>query len=34
VFVPGKSTAGNVNDRRPYLPGVFGEIAESGTGAN
>jgi hypothetical protein len=34
VFVAGKSTAGNVNDRRPYLPGVFGEIAESGTGAN
>jgi len=23
-----------VNDRRPYLAGVFGEIAESGTGAN
>jgi len=34
VYIPGASTAGNVNNRRPYLPGVFGEIAETETAAN
>ena len=34
VLIPGKSTVANVNDRRPYMPGVFGEISESQTGAN
>src|SRR5260370_5366185 len=34
VFVPGKSTSANLNNRRPYLPGVFGEISETATGSN
>lgn len=33
VFKPG-ATAGNVDQRRPYFPGVFGAIAEHQTGAN
>ncbi len=34
ILLPGRSTAGNVNSRRPYLPGVFGEIAQTQTAAN
>jgi hypothetical protein len=34
VYVPGASTAANVNARRPYMPGVFGPIYETQTGAN
>lgn len=29
LFVPGQSTASNVNARRPILPGVYGQISES-----
>ena len=34
IFTPGRSTAANVNDRRPYLPGVFGQISDIQTAAN
>jgi hypothetical protein len=34
IFIPGKSTAGNVNDRRPILPGTYGQINESGSTGN
>ncbi|MBI3693307.1 MAG: TonB-dependent receptor, partial [Acidobacteria bacterium] len=34
VYIPGRSTAANVNSRRPYLPGTFGEIAQTQTAAN
>ena len=34
LYIPGKSTAANVNSRRPYLPGTFAEIAETETAAN
>jgi hypothetical protein len=33
-YIPGKSTAANVNSRRPYLPGTFAEISETETAAN
>ncbi len=33
IFGPG-ATAGNVDQRRPYLPGVFGTVAEFETAAN
>lgn len=34
IYIPGKSTAGNVNARRPYLPGTFAQIAHTNTGSN
>jgi hypothetical protein len=34
IYAPGQSTAANVNNRRPYLPGTFAEIAETETAAN
>ncbi|MDP2996257.1 MAG: TonB-dependent receptor, partial [Bryobacterales bacterium] len=34
IYTPGKSTAGNVNPRRPYLPATFAQIAEKANGAN
>ncbi len=34
IYTPGKSTAGNVNQRRPYLPASFAQIAEKANGAN
>jgi Carboxypeptidase regulatory-like domain/TonB-dependent Receptor Plug Domain/TonB dependent receptor len=34
IFVPGRSTAANVNDRRPIMPGVYGLISQSETAAN
>jgi hypothetical protein len=34
IYTPGSSTAGNVNARRPYLPGTFGQIAHTNTGSN
>ncbi|MBL8177613.1 MAG: carboxypeptidase regulatory-like domain-containing protein [Bryobacterales bacterium] len=34
IYTPGRSTAGNVNNRRPYLPGTFAQIAHTGTGSN
>ncbi|MGH9663245.1 MAG: TonB-dependent receptor domain-containing protein, partial [Bryobacteraceae bacterium] len=34
VYIPGGSTASNVNSRRPYLPGTFGAIYETETAAN
>jgi len=34
VFIPGQSTAGNVNARRPYLPGVIAQISETETASN
>jgi hypothetical protein len=36
VFIPGagRSTAANVNDRRPYLPGVFAQISDIQSAAN
>ncbi len=34
VFIPGGSTSGNVNSRRPYLPGTFAQIAQTETGSN
>jgi Carboxypeptidase regulatory-like domain/TonB-dependent Receptor Plug Domain/TonB dependent receptor len=34
IFIPGRSTAANVNDRRPIMPGVYGLISRSQTSAN
>jgi hypothetical protein len=34
IFIPGQSTAGNVNSRRPYFPGSFAEIAQTETASN
>lgn len=34
IFTPGNSTAGNVNARRPILPGVFGQLSESSSIGN
>ncbi|MCC7341594.1 MAG: carboxypeptidase regulatory-like domain-containing protein [Bryobacterales bacterium] len=34
LYIPGKSTAANVNARRPYLPGTFAQIAHTNTGSN
>ncbi len=34
IFIPGRSTAANVNDRRPYLPGTFAQISDVQTAAN
>ena len=34
IYIPGRSTTGNVNSRRPYLPGTFGPIYETETAAN
>ncbi len=34
IYVPGVSTTTNINNRRPYLPGVFGAIYETETAAN
>jgi hypothetical protein len=36
VFIPGASTAGNINARRPYLPGTYAQIsfAESASNAH
>jgi hypothetical protein len=34
VYIPGASTASNVNNRRPYLPGTFGAIYELETAGN
>ena len=33
IYTPGKSTAGNVNQRRPYLPASFAQMAEMLNGA-
>ena len=33
-YLPGASTSSNVNQRRPYLPGVFGPITELETAGN
>lgn len=34
IFTGAQSTAGNVNARRPYLPGTFAQIAHTNTGSN
>ncbi|MEP7364032.1 MAG: carboxypeptidase regulatory-like domain-containing protein [Acidobacteriota bacterium] len=34
IYRAGSSTAGNVNARRPYLPGTFAQIAHTNTGSN
>jgi hypothetical protein len=34
VYIPGQSTAGNVNARRSYLPGVIAQISETETASN
>ncbi len=34
IFIPGKSTASNINARRPILPGTYGQISESQSIAN
>ncbi len=34
VYTAGRATAGNVNDRRPYLPGAFAQIAQTETASN
>ncbi len=34
VYIPGRSTAANVNDRRPIQPGTFGLIADQQTAGN
>jgi hypothetical protein len=34
VFIPGASTANNYNDRRPYMPGTFAQIADYITAAS
>ena len=34
VFIPGRSTAGNVNQRRPYRPAEFAQVAELGSGSS
>lgn len=34
VFTPGRSTAGNVNQRRPYLPNTFAQVTEAQTSSN
>lgn len=34
IYTRGSSTAGNINNRRPYLPGTFAQIAHTGTGSN
>lgn len=33
-FIPGGSTAGNINARRPYLPGVFAQISHTESASN
>lgn len=34
IFIPGASTANNYNDRRPYMPGTFAQIADYMTAAS
>src|SRR5207245_2619939 len=34
IFTAGRSTAANIDARRPYLPGVFSLISDAQTGAN
>jgi hypothetical protein len=34
IYIPGSSTASNVNARRPILPGTYGTILDMFTGAN
>ncbi len=34
IFIPGQSTAANVNARRPYLPGTFAQISHAETASN
>lgn len=34
IFIPGQSTAGNVNQRRPYRPSEFAQVAELSTGSS
>jgi hypothetical protein len=34
IYIPGRSTAANVNDRRPISPGVFALIGQAATAAN
>ncbi len=34
VFIPGQSTAGNINARRPYLPGTYAQISHAETASN
>ncbi|MFB3825179.1 MAG: carboxypeptidase regulatory-like domain-containing protein [Bryobacteraceae bacterium] len=34
IYIPGQSTAGNVNARRPYLPGTIAQISETETASN
>ncbi|MEK7408286.1 MAG: TonB-dependent receptor [Acidobacteriota bacterium] len=34
VFVPGRSTSANVNDRRPIMPGTYGQISKFESSSN
>lgn len=34
IFIPGQSTASNVNARRPIMPGTYGQISESASMGN
>ena len=34
IFIPGQSTAANVAQRRPIMPGIFNNISQAMTGAN
>ncbi|MBO0720066.1 MAG: hypothetical protein J2P41_04550, partial [Blastocatellia bacterium] len=34
IYIPGRSTAGNVNARRPISPGTYGQISESSSIGN
>jgi hypothetical protein len=34
IYTPGRSTAGNVNQRRPYLPAAFAQVAHVVSGSN
>jgi Carboxypeptidase regulatory-like domain/TonB-dependent Receptor Plug Domain len=34
IFIPGQSTAANVAQRRPIMPGIFNNISQALTGAN
>lgn len=34
VFIPGQSTAANINARRPYMPGTYAQISDAETASN
>lgn len=34
VFIPGQSSPGNINARRPYLPGTYAQISHAETASN